>query len=255
MHNIRIDQRKDVAIVTIDRGKVNALNHDLVKEIRTSFSELEKNEDIRGVIITGKPHYFSAGLDLIELYDYDLGQIKAFWEDFFGMMVDLIKFSKPTIAAITGHSPAGGAVIALTCDHRFMAEGDHYLIGLNEVAVGILINETITELYSFWLGRRVAYQALLEGKLFSPAEAKSIGLVDRVVPGEDLLQLAIAKLRSLLSAGDYILTGTKRILRSDLMERIDIDFSEDLEARAKYWMSPRSRATIGKMVEKLTSRK
>ena len=122
MNFVKIEKRNDYAVVTLDRGKVNALNHEMVQEIRSAFEVLKVDAEVRGVIITGKPHYFSAGLDLIELYEYDRAEISAFWVDLMGMMVDLTKFEKPLIGAISGHSPAGGAVIAVTCDHRLMAK-------------------------------------------------------------------------------------------------------------------------------------
>src|SRR5690606_32452196 len=107
------------------------------------------------------------GLDLITLFEYDEAKIHEFWESFIALIYDLAAFPKPSIAAITGHSPAGGCVLALCCDHRVMAEGD-YIIGLNEVPVGIIVPQCIFELYSFWLGSARASKFLLEGKLLAP---------------------------------------------------------------------------------------
>ncbi len=255
MEYVQIQTKEDYAILHLNRGKVNALNMAMVGEIRTAVRSLEVDRECRGMIITGKPHYFSAGLDLIELSQYDEGEIRAFWESFFYMMIELTKFSKPSIAAITGHSPAGGAVIAITCDHRFMAEGSSYTIGLNEVAVGIVINEPIFDLYRFWLGSRAAYQALYAGKLFSVQNAYEVGLVDSIYPLDQLLDAAEQKMRQVLQANDHVLKATKSIMRRRLWKQMDIDLSADLDARAKYWMSPVSQAAIRAIVDRLTQKK
>lgn len=255
MNFINISKKKDYAIVYLDRGKVNAINHAMVREIRQVFDGLKDDDEIRGVIITGKPHYFSAGLDVIELYNYDYAEIKAFWLDFLGMMVDLFKFSKPTIAALSGYSPAGGTIIALTCDYRLMADGEKYLIGLNEVSVGINITQSIFHLYSFWLGNRIAYQALYSGKLFHIQEAMKIGLIDEIVELDDLVQAAENRMQVLLRPNDFILQHTKRAMRANAISKIDVDLTGEVEERCAYWMSPQSREEIGAFVRKLTQGK
>lgn len=249
--NLRVEKREDFAVVFLDRPKVNAINHQMVKELRSTMRQMLSTSSVRGVIIAGRPNFFSAGLDLIELSGFDLAGITAFWEDFMGLMVDLIKFPKPTIAAISGYSPAGGAVIAVTCDYRFMAEGDNFHIGLNEVSVGIAINEQIFRCYSFWLGERVAYQAMMEGKLFSPKEAVQVGLVDALFAPNDLLSKAEEKMRQLLLANDHVLKTTKVALRADWIRVVEQDMQKDIGARSALWMHPESQRKIAGIVEKL----
>ncbi|MCB0686372.1 MAG: enoyl-CoA hydratase/isomerase family protein [Saprospiraceae bacterium] len=255
MEFIKISEKKDFAVVTLDRGKVNAINHQMVVELRQVVKMLAERTEIRGLIITGKPDYFSAGLDIVELYEYDYTQIKDFWHQFLRMMIDLVKFPKPSIAAISGHSPAGGAIIALTCDHRIMAEGSKYLIGLNEVAVGISIAKSIFDLYAFWLGSRVAYQALMTGKLFNIIEAREIGLIDEIVPLENLQSHVENMMKVQLMPNDYILQTTKKVMRQDLIRKIDVDLSAEIDERCAFWMSPESRKSLKFFVEKITQRK
>ncbi len=254
MEHLIVSRKKDYAIVQLSRGKVNAINHALVMEIREMFRELASDAEVRGVIITGQPHYFSAGLDLIEMQRYDLAQIRAFWTDFMAMMTDLVLFPKPTIAAISGYSPAGGAVIAITCDYRMMAAGDKYHIGLNEVALGVPIEENIFDVYSFWLGRKKAYQALLQGKLFSVAEALEIGLLDEVHELESLLAKAEERMMHLLKANDYILRDAKQKMRRALVADVSRDMSASISLRARQWMSPEFQAMLAQIVDRITSK-
>ena len=150
-------QKDKYRIVKLNRPKVNALNASFVAEIRSCFKEAEEDDSVKGIILTGIPNIFSAGLDLVELYEYDRKKMRSFLEAFGSMHVELASFSKPLICAITGHSPAGGTVIAITADYRVMASGEQYRIGLNEVAVNVQISNRLIEAYSFWLGQQIIY--------------------------------------------------------------------------------------------------
>src|SRR6476661_6002589 len=166
MNTLEITIRDKVAIIALNRGRSNAINAEMVSDLKKIINSIEDDVAIGGVILTGKEGFFTAGLDLIELYDYDQEQIKNFWINFLDLVAVLTKFKKPMIAAISGHSPAGGCVMSLCCDYRIMAEGK-YIIGLNEVPVGIIVPDSIFELYAFWIGKARAYQNLMEGKLMN----------------------------------------------------------------------------------------
>ena len=97
MHTLNITKKGGYAIVQIQRGKVNAINHQVVNEIRSAFSELGQDDSVRGVILTGIPHFFSAGLDVIELYGYDQMQMRQFMSDFGRMHIELVRFPKPLV--------------------------------------------------------------------------------------------------------------------------------------------------------------
>src|ERR1700761_8137950 len=174
MDTIQVSINNRLAVITLDRGRSNPINHQMVKDLIACINELDADNNVGGAVITGKTGFFSSGIDLIEAYDYDEAQIKQFWIDFLALPAALALFKKPLVAAINGHSPAGGCIIALCCDYRVMVEGP-FIIGLNEIPVGIIVPNSIFALYSFWLGKRKAYQYLLEGKLLNTAEALDAG--------------------------------------------------------------------------------
>ncbi|HSG38224.1 MAG TPA: enoyl-CoA hydratase/isomerase family protein, partial [Thermoanaerobaculia bacterium] len=117
-----------------NRPPVNALSPELISALRLGV-ESAPGEGARALVISGSPGRFSGGLDVPLLIHLDRDAIAATWRDFYAMMRALATSSIPIAAAITGHSPAGGAVISIFCDTRIMAEGD-FRIGLNEVQVG-----------------------------------------------------------------------------------------------------------------------
>ena len=251
MDIIDIRRKKDWAVLTLNRGKVNAINHTMVLSLRETLKALKQDDAVRGLILTGRTHYFSAGLDLVELSRYDRHQVASFWKDFLSMAHELVSFDKPVIAAISGHSPAGGTVIALTCDYRFMARGEKYVIGLNEVAVGIPVPDSIFHLYSSCLGDRVAHQSLLEGRLFNPQEARDVGLVDQIVDGDRLLKASEKKLNKLLEASDYVLRESKRSMRKSLLKKVTLPNQEEIDRRVAHWFSDEFQGAIKDFLSKI----
>ncbi len=251
MQTINIEIKHNYAIVQLNRGKVNAINHQMTKEIRAAFADLESDDVIKGVIITGIPHFFSAGLDVIELFGFNESQIREFFNDFGGMYIQLAKFSKPLIVAVTGHSPAGGCVIAITGDYRIMAEGEKYTIGLNEVAVNIQISSNLIRGYAFWLGEGLASQYLLDGKLLNNNEAVTSGLVNEICPLDEVLPKAEAKMKHYLRADEEIFKNTKYKVRKPWLEGLEVDPKVDLKQAIELWWKPEIRAKMKAFVESL----
>ncbi|MFP2994899.1 enoyl-CoA hydratase/isomerase family protein [Spongiivirga sp. MCCC 1A20706] len=251
MNTIQIEKKEHYTIVQLNRGKVNAINHEMVKELTVTFTKLENDHEVKGVILTGTPHFFSAGLDVIELYGYDEEQIEAFFKAFGQLHIQMATFKKPMICAITGHAPAGGCVFAITADYRIMAEGDKYTIGLNEVAVNIQISNNLIDAYSFWIGRGKAHEAILDGKLFKAQEALSCGLVNKVVALEEVLPMAERKMKQFLKANETILVNTKQKLRKSWLRNLETDGGKDLGEAIELWWSPEIRSKMKDFVESL----
>lgn len=255
MNTLEITYKDEYAIVRMNRGKVNAINLEMVQELSDIFHGLEEDVDVNGVILTGQPHYFSAGLDLIELFQYDKEQIREFFTAFGALYLQLVQFKKPFISAITGHSPAGGCVLAVTSDNRYMAEGDKYVIGLNEVAVNIQISQNLTEIYAFWMGDGLASRYILEGKLLTGKEAVVAGLVDELVPLESVLERAEKQMQIYLRADQEILVSTKSKLRKHLWDKLDLKPGNSLKEASELWWKPEIRAKMKAYVESFSNKK
>ncbi len=253
MNTISTSVKDRLAIITLNRGRANALNREMVTELQQMLINIENDDNIGGVIITGRENFFSAGLDLLELYHYNEEEIKSFWNLFLEFSAKITAFKKPLVAAINGHSPAGGCVIALACDARVMAEGK-FIIGLNEVPVGIVVPNSIFHLYSFWLGHGNAYRNLLEGKLFSPEEALAVGLVDEVVKPESIMTAAERKVRKYMAFEANTWQQSKLNLRKDVIAVTSANQSEDLEVMLKQWWSMGTRAILKSLVEGLKAK-
>jgi 3,2-trans-enoyl-CoA isomerase len=254
MNTLNITVQDAVAIITLNNGNSNAINKEMLTDLKKIFKSIQTDDAIRGVILTGKHGFFSSGLDLIELYDYNEEQIKAFWEQFLDLVTTLTLFKKPLISAISGHSPAGGCVLAVCSDYRVMAEGK-YIIGLNEVPVGIIVPNSIFELYAFWIGKAKAYQNLLEGKLMGADEAKSIGLIDETAPIESLMTVAQKKMKTYISYDPTTWQESKLNLRQDLIQSVSADQTATLEKMLKQWWAPSTRSILKTIIQNLQAKK
>jgi len=253
MSTFQITTSNGLATLTLDRGRSNPINHDMVKELVACIKQLNEDDAIGGLVITGKSGFFSSGIDLIEAYTYNEDQIKQFWIDFLALPGALCSFKKPLVAAINGHSPAGGCVIALCCDYRVMAEGQ-FIIGLNEIPVGIIVPDGIFKLYSSCIGDKKAYQYILEGKLLNPTEAHTSGLIDEICTAENLLYVAEKKARTLMQFNPVTWSTSKLNLRAELINKLKQDQQDTLSIMLKQWWAPETRKGLQMMIEKLKSK-
>lgn len=250
MNTIQTSVQDRAATITLNRGRSNAINTEMVEELGDMFRNIRNDDGIHGVILTGNEGFFSAGLDLIELYDYNEAQIREFWNSFLKLVADLAAFNKPLVASISGHSPAGGCVLALCSDYRIMAEGK-YIIGLNEVPVGLIVPDSIYHLYAFWIGQAAAYRFLLEGKLLNPEEAKACGLVDEVIRPVSLRTAAERNLRKCLQFDIRTWQQSKTNLRRELVEKMNRDQSGTLDDMLRQWWQPSTRSILKTIITNL----
>jgi len=254
MENIQVTINERMALIGLDRGKSNAINLATLHELNNLLKNIENDDSISGIILHGKDRFFSSGLDLIELYDYNEDQIREFWVLFLEFVTTFVAFKKPSVAAISGHSPAGGCVLALCCDYRLMVEGD-FIIGLNEVPVGIIVPESIFHLYSFWIGQAKAYQYLLEGKLLNPEQALEVGLINELVSSEKLRSRAEKQLLSYLQHDANTWQQSKINMRRNLIQQMGNAPKDMLDAVLKQWWAPSTRSILKTILTNLTGNK
>ncbi len=251
---IKTQTTDHIAYIGLDRGKSNAMHLEMLQELQEELRMASDNPAIEALVLHGKEGFFSSGLDLITLYQYDESTMLQFWETFMSLIHTLAAIPKPVVASITGHSPAGGCVLALCCDYRIMAEGE-YVIGLNEVPVGIIVPSSIFALYSFWIGGPAAYRNLLEGKLLSPAAARDIGLVDELVPADRIQTAATRKAKSWTQFDRAAWGATKVNLRQELLRNIQENKTEAIQQVLAQWWRPTTRQILKTIIDNLTKNK
>ncbi|HWZ81182.1 MAG TPA: enoyl-CoA hydratase/isomerase family protein [Terriglobales bacterium] len=231
----------------LNRPPVNALSPELIATLKNSI-EGAPGSGARALILSGSPGRFSGGLDVPLLLGLDRPGMAALWRDFYGLLGAIAKSPIPIAAAITGHAPAGGTVLALYCDWRVMAEGD-YRIGLNEAQVGIPIPPVIWSGARRLLGIRLAERLAVSGELITSREALTVGLVDELVPLEQVMERAMAWCERLLALPPQAMAGTRRLARADLVAVFEADLELELESVVAAWWSAETQATLRALVE------
>lgn len=237
----------------LSRPPVNALNPELVSALRKAVISAP-SQGARGLVLSGHPGMFSAGLDVPTLLQLDRPAMGAFWKEFIGLCEALARSPIPIVAAITGHSPAGGAVLTLYCDYRIMARGD-FRIGLNEVQVGLVVPEIIQAAMRRLIGAHRAERLMVAGAMVDAQEAHRIGLVDELIDTELVVGRAIGWLQDLLRHPPEAMSETRRIARADLHAEFEglSDASDD--EFAKRWFSAEAQHVLGELVAKLKAKR
>src|SRR6184192_970735 len=186
--HILVEIDAPIATVTLNRPKVlNALSPDLILELTTALSELDADENVRAVVLTGGPKVFAAGADIGDMADR--GPVDQLLRDQTGRWAPLAGFSKPLIAAVNGYALGGGCEVALMCD--LIVAGETARFGQPEINLGIIPGAGGTQRWPRSAGKYVAMEVMLTGATLMAQRAYELGIVNKVVPWE--MTIAVAK--------------------------------------------------------------
>lgn len=172
----------NVATITLDDGKANALSTDMIAQINTALDTAERDKAI--VVITGRDGVFSGGFNLKEMQK---GHAEAVALTSKGSLLArrILAFKTPVIALASGHSIAMGAFLLLACDYRMIREGD-YKLGLNEVLIGMTMHNFGIELARYRLANHYFNRCVINAEIFTPHDAINAGFIDKVIPDEQM---------------------------------------------------------------------
>ena len=245
-------QHDGVLELRLNRPPVNALDPTLVADLRMRV-ERAARDGTRGILLTGREGMFSAGLDVPFLLTLERAAMRAFWREFFALCAALARSPVPLAAAVSGHSPAGGAVLALFCDYRVMANGP-YRIGLNEVQVGLTVPDCIQLALRRVVGAYRAERLLVAGRMLTPEEALECGFVDELAPEGETVPRALQWLNDLLALPPQAMRGTRAMARADLAGAfVDLD-ALPVEDFLDGWFSDETQATLHALVAQLKAK-
>jgi Delta3-Delta2-enoyl-CoA isomerase len=231
------------------RPPVNALNPALISSLAEALRAAPV-DGARAVILSGAPGRFSGGLDLPELLLLGPSELRAMWTGFFGLVRAIATSPVPVAAALTGHSPAGGTVLAVFADYRIMSAGA-YKVGLNEVQVGLPVPEVLMRGLTHLVGSRQAERLAVGGLLLAPEEALRIGLVDEVAPLEEVVPRSIGWADDLLTRPPQAMAITRRLARRPLAEAFDALDDSAMDAVVAAWAGPEAQATLHSIAARL----
>ncbi len=208
-----------IAQITMDDDKANAMNWGFFEEMGKSMDQAE-NDGAKVLVITGRPGFFSGGLDLKLLPTLSASEMGDFATTFARTILRVFSFPVPTIAAITGHAIAGGAMLAFACDRRFALDGP-YRIQMNETLIGITLPSFVFLIARSAIPSRWRNEALLHARAYSPNEALERGILDAVAQDADSLAAHVkAATAELLTLNLPAYEASKKNLRQAEIEHV-----------------------------------
>jgi len=220
----------DLAVITMDDGKVNALSVDMFAALNDALDQADSDAAI--VVLAGRPGVFSAGFDLSTLRGGGVEAVEMLIGGF-EFSHRLLSFAHPVIIACTGHAIAMGLFLVLSGDYRIGASGSDVKIVANEVAIGLTMPRSAVEICRQRLHPSHLQRVVNLAEQYTPDGAVEAGLLDRVVPPPDVVPTALEMARSMTGLDRAAHTGSKRRLREGALAalRAAID-ADDADLRS-----------------------
>jgi enoyl-CoA hydratase len=224
--NITVEVEAPIATVTLNRPKVlNALSPDLIREVNEALRDLDADDKVRAVVLTGGSRVFAAGADIGEMADRTA--VEQLRRDQTGRWAGIAAFSKPLIAAVNGYALGGGCELALMCD--LIIAGDSARLGQPEINLGIIPGAGGTQRWPRTAGKYAAMEAMLSGSPVTARRGYELGLVNKVVPAEMTIQVAQRIARQLAEKAPV----AARMAKEAVLKAFESPLAEGLAAERK----------------------
>ncbi len=232
-----IERELTDAILTLRlaHGKASAMDLELCEGLRLELESAADDEAVQAVVITGTGSIFSAGVDLPRMIGAGGDYVQRFVESLDAVFRALFLLPQPVVAAINGHAIAGGAILAFACDHRLMTGGR---IGTPELLVGVPFPPLALEIVRFAVPPQHLQSMIYFGRTLEAAAAKEMGIVDDVVPADQLMPRAREAARKLAALAPEAFRITKRQLREPYLRdaaHVAISSTDEIDA---LWGAP-----------------
>ncbi len=214
--NITLEKKDGIAILTINRPQVlNALNRKTIEEIARAVDDIESDESVKVLIITGAgERAFVAGADINEFVGIDVVTAKELSRNFQLLLNRIETLGKPVIAAINGLALGGGCELAMACDIRIASEKAR--LGQPEINLGIIPGAGGTQRLPRLVGIAKAKELIFTGDMIDAREAERIGLVNRVVPPDRVVDEAVELAKKLAGKSPFILKLAKEAINTGM---------------------------------------
>jgi len=246
-----LERHDDVRVLRLDNGKANAMNPELLRDLEHGVSEF-LGSDGRALVITGYDRFFSAGLDLVTLSEFDRLELQDFMRLFHRVMLGVFECPRPVVAAINGHAVAGGCVLALQADHRVLSDGK-LKMGLNETRLGLGLPACAAQPLLCQVPAASLIRIALEGELVDAATALELGLVHELAAPADVLPRALEKAADLAAIPTSAYAQVKRSMRRSAVEAIRTRGPAEEEPWLDAWFGDIAQGHIRDAVAQLTA--
>jgi len=247
------EQRGAVTVLTLEHGKANALDTELCHGLVVALDEMQR-EAAPAVVLTGRGRIFSAGVDLFRVVDGGPAYVGDFLPALSSLFLALIELPLPVVAAVNGHAIAGGCLLACACDRRLMAAGSGRM-GVPELRVGVPFPTVALEILRATAGTAAARELATRGHTVEAAEAQRLGLIDRVVAADDLLDAACTEAEQLAALPADAFALTKRQLWTPATDAVHRHGAARDAEVIEQWSREESRQRIRRYLDETVGKK
>lgn len=218
--NLLLKKEGNICLLSINRpNALNALTTEVLKELKAAIEIVENDQDIFVLVITGEGKAFVAGADIVEMKDKNAEEARTFAKLGIEVFRKLELMEKPVIAAVNGFALGGGCELAMSCDIRIAGEKAKF--GQPEVGLGITPGFAGTQRLSRLVGIAKAKELIFTADIINAQEAEKIGLVNKVVPQEELLDIAIEMAKKIASKGQIAVRYSKAAINRGIETDIE----------------------------------
>ncbi|MEU4511512.1 enoyl-CoA hydratase-related protein [Nonomuraea wenchangensis] len=222
---VSVEVADQIATIRLDRPKMNALNGQVQREIAEAARIVDEDPQVQAVILYGGERVFAAGADIKEMADMSYADMSAHSSTLQECFTTVARIGKPVIAAITGYALGGGCELALCADFR--VAGESAKLGQPEILLGIIPGAGGTQRLPRLVGPARAKDLIFTGRHVSAAEALEIGLVDRVVPDEQVYTAALEWAATFVGGPSIAVRAAKQAVDQGL--EVDLDTGLEIE--------------------------
>ncbi len=223
--HVRLEVANGVATIRLDRPPMNALNATVQEEIRAAATEAAERDDVRAVIVYGGEKVFAAGADIKEMADLSYTDMVRRSGALQSAFTAVARIPKPVVAAVTGYALGGGCELALCADVRIAADTAKF--GQPEILLGIIPGAGGTQRLARLIGPAKAKDLIFTGRFVEADEALSMGLVDKVVPADQVYDAAVQWAGAFAGGPAFALRAAKESVDHGL--EVDLDTGLEIE--------------------------
>lgn len=252
MEHLRLERTDGILTLVLARGKANALNAAMVAEIGDALRQAEADDHVTSLVLqSASDKVFSGGFDVGEVFAYDDDTMRDFFGSFLNVLETLRLLPKPVVAAVTGHAYAGGALLALACDARVLADGP-FGFAVNEVDLGIVLPSRSLGALVAAYGPSSMRRLLAGGEVLSPGEAWRLGVATEVVEPALVRDRARARAAALGAKPPLAFAAHKRTLSAPYASPLSfVARLEAVDEFMSFWSGPESRGRRQALVESM----
>ena len=227
MLNVRTEDA--IVIATFEKERTNSIDLDVLRKLKETVEQVNTDDSLKGLILTGSGKIFSSGFDLpMFLSLKDVGEVAAFMHEEDGILTQLFMCNKPVVSAMNGSTIAAGLIFSMAADYRIVTNHPKIKINMSEIKLGLPLSIAQSEIMRFGLESNKLFRDVMYfGKMFDVTKAREAGIVDEVVEGDELLERARAIILQWIDNPGRAFIKLKEGLRKPIADRIHKRIAEE----------------------------